>query len=212
MTNPRIQKNTGFTLVEMLVAVFVFSIIMTIAVGAIFSLVSANKSSQALKSVTDNLSSALDSMSREIRYGRNYHLGHSGTCADFTEPTSCPGNPNDTSTFAFLDRIGRLVIYDFVIDPASGDNTGYIRKCVGDTSDGNCFPLTASEVHIKDMHFYVRGAETSSDYQPQLVMTIYGFAKVGSSKSEFNIETMVTQRNPTCKDKVSQYLIMQDCS
>ena len=83
-------KKSGFTLVEMLVAVFIFSIVMTIATGAVVLLVSSNKASQAIKSSLDNLNSTLDSMSRNIRYGTIYH------CADVSESWS-GGTVNDTN-------------------------------------------------------------------------------------------------------------------
>lgn len=167
----------------MLVAVFVFSVIMTIAVGAIFSLVNANKTSQALKSVMDNLSSAIDSMSRNIRYGTNYQ----GV---------------DGDTFSFLDKDGvNYIGYKF-----NRDNNS-IEKCstdeIGD-SFINCIRLTAKEVTIKNLHFYVDGTDRlNNNVHPMLLVTISGFAMAGSNPSEFNIETLVSQRNQMCKKSMS---------
>lgn len=187
------KKEYGFTLIEMLVAVFVFSIIMTIATGAIFSIVSANKTSQALKSVMDNLSSALDSMSRDIRYGTVYHCGGE----PFEYRVSCSDNHGDT-TFAFLDRYQEhTIIYDFQEES--------IFKCIDTLA--NCIRLTAPEVHITNLNFYVQGAEKDKSEQPKVLMSISGYAQAGSARSEFNIETMVTQRRlDLCKDSVPAYL------
>src|ERR1035437_684039 len=147
----------------MLVAVFVFSIVMMIAVGAIFSIVSANKTSQALKSVLDNLSSALDSMSRNIRYGTIYHCDPNDI--NGYNPNSCaaPGS----SYFSFTpkdvlasDTTHRIIYY---YNPAFyGSGCGAIEKCVGSVDVNACTALTAQEVHVTDMHFYVQGAETNN--------------------------------------------------
>lgn len=200
------HKKKGFTLIEMMVAVTVFSIVMTIATGAIFSIVSAYKTSQALKSVMDNLSSALDTMSRDIRYGTIYNCGN--TSGDFTQSASC-SDGGDTK-FAFVarptlaDPNGAHVIYEFQIDSSSGDNPGSIYKCINNNLPENCIPLTAPEVHITDMHFYVQGAGALEAAQPKLLITISGYAQAGSNQANralFNIETMVSQRSLTmCKD------------
>ena len=196
------NKKTGFTLIEMMVAVFVFSVVMTLATGAIFSIINAYKTSQALKSVMDNLNSALDSMSRDIRYGTVYHCGNNNVTS-YTSPVSCPdsspGSPDHT-IFAFLDKLQvHTMIYTFQSDQADG--SGYIKKCTDNTS--NCVRLTAPEVHIKNLNFYVSGAQAGDPGQPQLQISISGYAKAGSNESDFNIETMVDQRNLTlCKNEI----------
>src|SRR4051812_11444285 len=72
--NPR-----GFTLIEMLVSITLFSVVMVMALGALLSLSVADRRAEALKSSIDNLTFALDSMSRAIRTGNTYHCGSSGT-------------------------------------------------------------------------------------------------------------------------------------
>ena len=199
---PNYKKTKGFTLIEMLVAIFVFTAIMTIATGAIFSVVAANKTSQALKSVLDNLSGALDSMSRNIRYGDNYICGDPGV--DFDHGRSCPEGSGGDTEFAFTDKDGDHVIY--VYNPAiisqTGTNPGIFR-CLDSVGDNTCTRLTAAEVNISDMHFYVQGANSNELRQPQLLITISGSAQAGPNPAKFNIETMIDQRNLTfCKTDI----------
>ena len=190
----------------MLVAVFVFSIIMTIAVGAIFSIVAANKTSQALKSVMDNLSSALDTMSRDARYGTMYHCGNPD--GNFKDPTSCL---DGDSTFAFVARpiaagyLGEQTIYTLRRDNDSADQTvpGTIYKCANQIdfqNQGVCVAMTAPEVHITKLNFYVQGAEESIQQQPSVFIAVSGYATAGTSQQKFEIETLISQRNlDTCK-------------
>lgn len=186
------KKTAGFTLIEMLVAVFVFSVIMTLATGAIFSIISANKKSQEIKAAMDNLSSALDSMSRNIRYGTVYHCGAG---ADFVTPLSCL---NGGTTFAFVDKDKNDVIYSF------NDIDHSIEK----SFNGSIYRLTAKEVIIDDLHFYVHGAASNElQQQPKVLITITGH--VGSSQAKFNVETMVSQRALMCKDNMKSKNICQ---
>lgn len=199
----KIQNKSGFTLVEMMVAVFIFSVVMMLATGAIFNIVNANKTSQALKSVMDNLSSALDSMSREIRYGTNYHCGSSG---DKTVPASC--DSSGSNYFSFLEKNDlETITYKFQAYDSVTDGSGYIERCVDSGSGDVCSLLTAPEVHITKLYFYVQGAQNNENQQPQLLITISGYAKAGPNKSYFDIETMVDQRRLTmCKDSLPEYL------
>jgi prepilin-type N-terminal cleavage/methylation domain-containing protein len=190
-----IQK--GFTLIEMLVAVFVFSIIMTIATGAIFSIVSANKTSQALKSVMDNLSSAVDTMSREIRYGENYNCVDSSPTLN--DPASC--STAGSSFIRFVNKDGQRVIYTFT-DEFDGNNEEALYRCIERVSD-DCFRMTAEEVDIDNLRFYVSGASLDEPDHPKVLITISGKAKHRSSVAPFDLQTMVSQRTLSmCKDVV----------
>ncbi len=75
MSNRHTQ--TGFTLVEMIVAVAVFSVVATVSVGALLMLIGTNEQLQSEQSVMTNLSFALDSMTREIRTGTWYYCEYS---------------------------------------------------------------------------------------------------------------------------------------
>ncbi len=69
----KISEQSGFTLIEIIVSLGVFSTVVTIAVGALLVLVAANQQLQIEQSVMTNLSFALDSMTREIRTGTAYN-------------------------------------------------------------------------------------------------------------------------------------------
>lgn len=63
----------GFSLVELLVSLSVFSVVMTISIGTLLIMIDANAKAQALASATTNLSFALDNITREIRTGYHYY-------------------------------------------------------------------------------------------------------------------------------------------
>jgi prepilin-type N-terminal cleavage/methylation domain-containing protein len=174
----------GFTLVEMLVSIALFAIVMLMVSSAYLIIIAANRQAQALAAATDNLSFALESMTREIRTGTDYNCG-----------TSSGGNcmPNPRSAFYFTDSSGAFTSY--------GLSGGQIFEC--SSYDSYCAPstpITDSAVTITALNFYVQGTKpynggNGDTLQPQVLITIAGTAPVSSGKTApFYIETGATMR------------------
>ena len=183
-SDTRPSFRAGFSLIEILVSVSVFSMVMLIAVGSLLTLVEANRKAQALKSVMNNLNFSLENMSRAIRLGTDYHCG----LGLVEEPQSCIGG--DTQ-LAFESEVG---------DPGTSDDQVIYRiygTQLEQSIDGGAIfiGITAPEVIIEDFKFYVIGAERPDRLQPRVIMTIRGYAGVSlRAKSNFNLQTMVSQR------------------
>ena len=179
-----IKKSAGFTLIEVLVSVSIFAIVMLVATGAVFSIVEANKKTHSLKSVMTNLNFALESMTRDMRVGSQYSCDGGGDCA----VTS-----GDTFTYrANRDINGNGTSNDFVEYTLSDDNR--IDRRVFDGVDDGTSPITAEEIYIESMQFYVIGTGVGDGKQPKVVITIKGYAGIGTTRSDFNIQTTVSQR------------------
>lgn len=186
----RSPRSAAFTLIEVLVSVSIFATVMLIATGAVFSIVDANKKTHALKSVMTNLNFALESMTRDIRVGSRYSCNNVGDC------------PAGGTVFLFkanrdVDGDGSYIAAD------SNDEIEYslvtvsgvkrIQKRVLGTIPSTLY-ITAKEINITGMQFYVVGTGTTDNKQPKIVLTIQGTAGSGRTLSSFNIETTVSQR------------------
>jgi len=175
-----LKKNKGFTLVELLVSISVFSVVMVICMGSIVVMLDSNRKSEAERSVMDNLGYTMDNMVRSIRFGSSYHCGLSGT---LNQPLDCP--TGDTA-ITVLDSSGTQTTYRL-----SG---GAIVKTVG----GVDYILTSPDTTIQTLTFFVLGSTLYSAgdvVQPRVIITVNGIAGVNSkSQSSFNLETMVSQR------------------
>ena len=186
------RGSRGFTLVEMIVAVGLFAIVMVVCVGALLSLVAANRKAQALQSVMNNLNIALDGIARSVRMGNEYNgaTGCSGP-VDGLYPHDCT---NGSTQFAFIPY-GALStdprwIYRFIHD---SNGIGRIEK----SENGIDFlPITAAEVSIDDMLFYVVGTNRGDTVQPKVVIVIRGSAgALGSTaRTTFHIQATAVQR------------------
>jgi prepilin-type N-terminal cleavage/methylation domain-containing protein len=93
-----IKNKKGFTLIELMVALSIFTMVMVAAVGATVSALSANKRARAAQAIIFNLNYAIETMTRNIRYGKDITIDPSGKCVDFK--ASSDGNKDYTYCFA----------------------------------------------------------------------------------------------------------------
>jgi len=166
----------GFTLIELMTAMSIFIIVMMISMGSIISIFDANRKSRSLKTVLNNLNLAVESMSKEMRFGKNYHCG-SGTV---TTPQNCPSG--DT-LMSFLSSEGVQTTYRL--------NSNSIEKRIGNEE---YIAVTAPEIAIDGLTFYTLGAGTNNTLQPKVLIMIKSHAGTGRSRSDFTLETLVSQR------------------
>lgn len=187
----------GFTIIEMLVAVALFAIVMIISVGALLSLVTANRKAQALQSVMNNLNVTLDGMVRAIREGTLYHCDN-GSGGPITAPRDCTGSGG--TRLAFESYGGQRTnpndqfVYEYIAP--SGTTEGYIRRSVQGGTAGSWVQITAPEVSITNMAFYVIGSDSADLVQPKVVIVIKGVAGGVNTKitSTFHIQSTAVQR------------------
>ena len=186
----RNKKNSqaGFTLIEMIVAVGLFAVVMLVSVGALLSLVTANRKAQGLQSVMNNMNVAIDGMVRAVRMGSVYHCG-AGT---YTAHRDCSAAD---SILAFEPyHTGPAVppwIYWFAQD---SNGVGRLYKSEDGTLNG--LPITAPEVNINSVTFYVLGSASGDTQQPKVLIVIKGSAGSASliTSTTFHIQATAVQR------------------
>jgi prepilin-type N-terminal cleavage/methylation domain-containing protein len=175
------NRSGGFTLVELLIAVSLFVVVVTISMGAILTIFDANRKAQSSKTVVDNINLSIENMARTVRFGNNYHCGSSGTLS----------NPNDCSsgdTFLAVTFQGSLVAYRL--------NGTTIQKSDNPNGGESTYTnITAPEANIEYLKFYVFGSTVSDTNQPYVVAVIKGY--VGNkltTQTVFSLETLMSQR------------------
>jgi len=200
-----VENKRGFTLIEMMVAISLFAIVMTVSVGALLSLVDANRKAQAMQSVMNNLNIALDGMVRNIRMGTAYHCG-----------TKNETNQTVLSTKADCPSGGDLIAFEAYGNSPTDISNQWVywvengRLYRSEDSRITKLPLTAPEVIIDSFKVYVTGAvgtlNTNGDtVQPKVLFSIQGTAGatndslsvIGNKKkinTTFNIQAVASQR------------------
>lgn len=214
------QPQKGFTLIEMIVSLGVFSVVVTIAVGALLILISSNRQLQNEQSVLSNLSFAIDSMTREMRTGSHYYcdsrsnLGGLFTSnidnldtppttfatADCHDGRSNPGH--DVQGVAFVEggdsitgATNSRILYFFQRDN-NPRVQGLYRKIGNNTAE----KIVSDGIYISDAEFFVSGAApldaTTGADSDQASVSIYIAAAATSTPGAkiHSIQTTVVQR------------------
>lgn len=184
----------GYSLVEMIVAIGLFSLVMLVATGAYLSLIDLDRKARATNELVANLSFAVDSMARTLRTGTLYGCGTTG---GIPGNNGTGGSPCSSASFSFLDaNLGQRVTYKLLAD-------GTIGRCVGSpcSVDASFIALTDPRITIRTtspvgLTFYVRGIGTGDGIQPQVTVLIKGTMPSDSKGgvTPFTIQTSATER------------------
>lgn len=213
MPAQRRHGEQGFFLVELIVAIFIFSLVTTLALSSLITGLDSNKKAQSLKSVLNNLTIVLDTMSKNMAVGQYFNCRE----PDFStrETLDCgfgEPNPEQHDTISFVSnydlgtdgRANDIMTYRFV----EGADGGFIERSIyldGTPDEAGPLRMTAPEVNITAMEFYVFGSRTTSDNQfeddtnqPKVLITVRGDAPAGprSARTAFSVQTVVSQRTP----------------
>ena len=183
MKNKLIKNNKkGFTLIEMLVSVALFSIVLVIAMGAILTVIDSNRKAQTLTSVMNNLNFAFESITRTIKTGVDPEINGNVITVDAIDLTQS-------------DFVRRKISFTRDTD---ADGNGRIVRSIG---DGNFIPVTAPEVNITKLTFDLIGASdpvadiVGPFHQPRTLVSVEGIVKIGNDiESNFKIQTTISQR------------------
>ncbi len=166
----------GFTLVELIISVGIFSLLMVLSVGALLAVVSANKNAQGIKSAVENLNFSLETMARTIRSGSNY------VCED----TNSDGKCNHIS---FYDRSGAYEVFNENVG-VKIDYYLYGATLMRTVSGANPVAMTSSDVSVNLLRFDIDIMK-----QPNVLIIIDGLVNYKNTlETKFQIETLAVQR------------------
>lgn len=163
------KTQSGFLLVELIVSVFIFTIVMVVTFGSIVTALDANRKTQSLEAVMNNLNLALDDITRSLAVGNNYQ--QSG------------------DSISFISQDGETVTYQF----HDLGSRGYISRQIGPS--GREVRLTAYEINLQSGSSFT--VVSSSGQQPRVEVFLKGVVQAGPRNStEFTLQTLVSQRIP----------------
>jgi prepilin-type N-terminal cleavage/methylation domain-containing protein len=182
----------GFTLVEIMVALSIFSIVALAVVNAFLVADRMNKKAQAMKTVIDNLHFALHGMAFSLKQGGNYH------CFDGTLPAG-----GDTAPLKIMKECKDGDVAIAVTTPKSGSATQKVVAYRFNNTDhrieyweqglDDWISLTVSSLTVNKMNFYVQNADGHLK-MPFVFITFDGTAKAAQMTSELRLQTAISER------------------
>ncbi len=174
------QQKKGFSLIEVIISIALFTVVMTVALGALFMVINANKRAKSIKLVVNNVNLAIEGMSRDLRVGYNY-------CDSQSEATdgSCDSTNGSTQIWFTTDQGEHLSSFRLF-------DQGIQRRLGGPAEQ--FFEITGSDVIIEDMQFYIQGTQSGDDVQPFVTIAIRGSIEVAGTEETFQLQTTLSQR------------------
>lgn len=166
------SSRAGFTFVELLVAIALFSIVVSIAVGGFVQALRTQRRVIALISANSNASLAIEQMAREIRTGTGF---------------ACVGAVNTCEEMKFTNADNQEVTYrrSELSGPASG---GILERGIAGSFDR----MTAENIDITYLSFTLL---TSASYPERITIALGVSVKTpGIEGGVTNIQTTVSAR------------------
>lgn len=198
------KKQSGFTIVEVMIAMAIFTVIVTIGIGAVLDATTQHARAQNIRTIMDSMNFVMEDMSRNIRLGSelrcvtpandvpypNYVDSSSGKVITADCPTTgASAMPYGSNKIIFksVDGATRLT---YIISQTDG-----VIKQIGDDPN-TAKSITPPEISM-DMQrsgFTVRGSSDSDQKQPLVTIRLAGTIHFKDGDSNFAIETTVVLR------------------
>jgi len=193
MKNYFLKKAEGFTLIEVMISIGLFSVIMVVGITAILSVNNTYRKTRTMRSAIDNLSFIMEDMTRNIRLGSRYR------CLT-TRPSGTP----TTEIEQPKDGAGCLgIAFEPFWDQPTDDPGDQVIYFIEDQSifksmDGgeNFEPMNSIDVKIyqNTSGFNVYASSPDSNDQPSVLIILGGEVEVGANVTTFDLQTTVSQR------------------
>ena len=205
------MNQKGVTLIEMLVAVAIFSIIVAAISGLFISSIRTQGRILATQELLDQTSYALEYMGRAIRMAKKeLNCGDDDTqeYCDPINPSQCLIDPDlppsyyygynyQVSPSPIGDRI-RFINYDNKCQEFFYEN-GQIKTKISDKRLAARFlaplPLTSGHIQIESLQFIISGESQGDDLQPKVTVSIEARGReTVSERPKIQIQTSISQR------------------
>lgn len=204
--SPKLNKsNQGFSLVEVMISIGLFTIIMVIGIGAILGVNVTNRKTQSMRAVIDNMSFVMEDMARSMRLGDYF------VCVDSAAPTYddvylagvqlTRDGPSDLS-FGPCKGISFEPYWDFFVTEPTNQVTYYIsngtiwKKEYNMSFIDDPIAITPEEIVIDSDRsgFIVTGSDRNDLLQPKVTIVLAGTINLSGVQTNFNMQTTVSQR------------------
>jgi prepilin-type N-terminal cleavage/methylation domain-containing protein len=172
-----INKKRGFTLIEMLVSIAIFSVVMVIVMGTIVTIVDVSRKTRTMTEAMSNLNFVVESMTRTLK-----------TAIDITVTDG-----SKTDEVRAIDQNQKEIVYEVIKDDTIKKNR--IQKTIVNCGSSDCGEYITSE-DIDITGYTIQTFQYNN--QPRVMISLKG--RVETTRgiySEFILQATVAQRKFT---------------
>ncbi len=202
------KNNQGFSLIEMLVSVAIFTVVITISLSIFQSVNKSQSNAIAVQSVQESMRYVMEVMSKELRSAKHVYSDSDGDGTGDTDDC-LNGGVYDNYLVRFSNNEGRKV-YNFM--NSGGDLTLYFKNknldCVYyyiDATDnrlyinraGTTLPITPDELKISDLQVEIDDNAIGEFHDRQAVVTVHMSVETldPNNKYKMNLQTSISSRH-----------------
>lgn len=166
MKNPKYENQAGYTIAEMIVAMGIFLILISIASGSFVRILRTQRETVSLLAANGNASLAMEQISREIRTG--------GAFSNFGDE------------FHFTNSKNESVIYRL------NSSSGKIER----SSDGVAFnEITADNVRVNNLDFILFNGTPGDQYPTRITAVLQASpSNYSGGNSAINLQNTISAR------------------
>lgn len=177
--------NKGFTLTELLIGMGIFALILGPVTGLLVSGIRLQRQSLAEQQSLDQLSFALEYMSRALRMAKKDTTGNclSQTGLNYENPGG------QISNIKFINPLQNYRCQRFFLEAQT------LKYDMG--AGESPLALTAAKLQVQSLKFNLIGQSETDDLQPRV--TIFLKAKPTQSARPIELQTTISQRNLDAK-------------
>ena len=190
-------RQSGFTLVELMISMTIFTVLVTIGIGSVLSALNQHFVTSNVRSISDNLNFVMEDMTRNLRTSSEIRCITATnasttptTSTDDVIPASCLSGSNKIM-FKAVDGTNLTYV---MTSPVASSTPNSILKITGDSGTPEVIIPPEVTINFANSGFTVRGAEAGDGLQPMVTIRISGTITYKTITSNFSIQTTVTSR------------------
>lgn len=190
----KIFTTFGFTLIETLVAVTLFTFVTFVALSSLFQMQALNAKLKITKSIYNNMYFTVDNITSEIKQGSNFENSNY-VLTGIADNCNVTVNNNSCIAFDYLNIEGsnNSERRGYYLDSINGSIKKYVGLQPAET-------ITSEDLNVQILKFVIEGNNTYSgsvdSAQPSVKVIIKGLTKK-KPEIPFYIETFISQRSLT---------------
>lgn len=189
------DKESGLTLIELIVAIGLFGLLSVFVTGAFMNIMSVKAQAEEKQQIMNDFRVALDLMGREIRSGRAFPQAEEGV-----------------SRISFMSRVRTDLPWKFNqyelqngrIMKGQRDTQGFCNLRTEYDEEGRAygafdpdclFPFTSDRVNVRDLTFYIHNFDPDEHYGfPLITIAVKGEVLVGDTRHSFKTSVSYSPR------------------
>lgn len=178
------KNSRGFTLVEILITIAIFSIVVTAGINLLGSALQSQRKILLSQELLDNASYVLEYMSRTLRMAKK---DLAGNCISTGYNFQNPGG--DSSKIRFLNYQQKCQEFFLENDKIKQKKSDNATASFGDSQ-----PLTSKNLQVSTLVFEISGSSQEDSLQPKVTIVL-GIQTKEAEPQRLQLQTSVSQRD-----------------